>query len=116
MAVRVQQKIMERRSQERYEYVAPIILISDQREAELKRDGGAYAYARMSNYSASGIYFESDYELPAGSWIFFRLSNFLAGSRDFKELRGYGARIKWCRPLPVDQSFAYGIGAEFKKI
>ncbi len=108
------QKIFERREHERYEYVSPIVFLSERNETEKEEMDGMRVYARMCNYSVHGLYFESDYRLKAGSWIFFTLSNLSEGGWADAG-RGYGAKIKWCRQLSSADTFAYGIGAEYAK-
>ncbi|MFZ5569717.1 MAG: PilZ domain-containing protein [Thermodesulfobacteriota bacterium] len=107
--------VKERREHERYEFVSPIIFLSERNKTDKPDGNKLYTYARMLNYSAHGLYFESDYRLEAGSWVFFKLARLSDDGWRKGALRGYGAKIKWCRPLASTETFGYGIGAEYVK-
>ena len=66
--------------------------------------------ARMFNFSAEGMYFESDYILERGTELFIGITNSpYANQPDVYEC--YRAQIKWRKPLK-NSSFYYGYGAD----
>ena len=70
--------------------------------------------ARMLNYSAEGMYFESDYVLERGAELFIGITNSpYADAPDVYEC--YRAQIRWRKPLKKS-SFYYGYGAKFMEL
>lgn len=85
-------------------------------EASLKVencDSGTYAYGRMYNYSAGGIYFESDAAFQPGTQV--RIDIAEPGSRLFTD--HLTAKVKWCREISAAVVlYDYGIGVEFDRL
>ncbi len=71
---------------------------------------GSYHHAKMFNYSAGGMYFESNVPFKHGTTIIFGIEN-----SPFENCPGvYRAKVKWCKKLPDKSSiYYYGIGVEF---
>lgn len=85
-------------------------------EASLKIencDSGTYTYGRMYNYSAGGIYFESDVAFQPGTQV--RIDIEKPGSGLFTE--HLAAKVKWCREISAAVVlYDFGIGAEFDRL
>lgn len=67
--------------------------------------------ARMLNYSAGGMYFESDYAPLPGSEV-------SIGIRQSPDDGGpdiYRAQVRWRTPLPLGSKYAYGVGVSYCK-
>lgn len=73
---------------------------------------GVMHEARMSNYSKSGLYFESDFYLVPGTEIYIGISNSPYTSRS-GVYECYRSVIKW-RKFLENSSFDYGYGIELK--
>ena len=70
--------------------------------------------ARMLNFSAEGMYFESDYILERGAQLFIGItSSPYADGPDVYEC--YRAQIRWRKPLKKS-SYYYGYGAKFLEL
>jgi Tfp pilus assembly protein PilZ len=70
--------------------------------------------ARMLNFSAEGMYFESDYILERGTVLFIGItSSPYAEGPDVYEC--YRAEIRWRKPLKKS-SYYYGYGAKFLEL
>ena len=70
--------------------------------------------ARMLNFSAEGMYFESDYILERGTELFIGITNSpYAEEPDVYEC--YRAQIRWRKPLKKS-SFYYGYGVKFLEL
>lgn len=70
--------------------------------------------ARMLNFSAEGLYFESDYVLERGTELFIGIKNSpYADEPNVYEC--YRAQIRWRKPLKKS-SFYYGYGAKFLEL
>jgi len=70
--------------------------------------------ARMLNFSAEGMYFESDYVLERGTELFIGIKNSpYAPDPDVYEC--YRAQIRWRKPLKKS-SYYYGYGAKFLEL
>jgi len=65
--------------------------------------------ARMLNYSAGGMYFESDYAPLPGSEISIgiRHSPYDSGPDIYR------AQVRWRIPLPQNSKYAYGVGVSY---
>ena len=69
-----------------------------------------FSYAHMSNWSSSGMYFESDVALRPDTKIQIRFDNEFnwAGGNTLRSV------VRWCRELAYDDSeYAFGIGVKF---
>jgi hypothetical protein len=76
-------------------------------------DSGTYTYGRMYNYSAGGIYFESDVEFQPGTQV--RIDSAKPGGGLFTE--NLTAKVKWCREISAAVVlYDYGIGVEFDRL
>jgi hypothetical protein len=76
-------------------------------------DSGTYTYGRMYNYSAGGIYFESDVALQPGTQVRIDIENPGKGL-DTDHLT---AKVKWCQEISAAVVlYDYGIGAEFDRL
>ena len=74
------------------------------------RDSGTYTYGRMYNYSAGGIYFESDAAFQPGTQV--RIDIAEPGIGLFTD--HLNAKVKWCREISAAVVlYDYGIGVEF---
>ena len=73
-------------------------------------DKGYFYYGTMHNYSAGGMYFESDFVARPGTPIKIRVEN-----PPFKTSpREYPASVVWYEPLDQEESiYNYGIGVRF---
>lgn len=67
--------------------------------------------ARMLNFSAEGMYFESDYVLERGTEVFIGITN-SPYADDPNVYECYRAQIRWRKPLKKS-SYYYGYGAKF---
>ena len=85
-------------------------------EAALKienRDSGTYTYGRMYNYSAGGIYFESDVAFQPGTQVRIDVEN-PGNGLDTNLLT---AKVKWCQEISAAVVlYDYGIGVEFDRL
>lgn len=91
---------------------------ADQRlayEAALKIencDSGTYTYGRMYNYSAGGIYFESDIAFQTGTRV--RIDIEKPSSRLITD--HFIANVKWCQEISAAVVlYDYGVGVEFDR-
>lgn len=69
-----------------------------------------YSYAQVRNVSDDGMYFESDHGFKRGRIIDIRLDN-----PPFKTAsKYYSATVKWCKPLPLQESILpFGVGVKY---
>ena len=75
-------------------------------------DAGTYTYGRMYNYSAGGIYFESDVAFQPGTQVQIDIEK-PGKSLDINHLT---AKVKWCQEISAAVVlYDYGIGAEFER-
>ena len=85
-------------------------------EASLKIencDSETYTYGRMYNYSAGGIYFESDVAFEPGTRV--RIDSAKPGHGFFSD--HLIAEVKWCREISAAVVlYDYGIGVEFDRL
>jgi len=76
------------------------------------RDSGSYTYGRMYNYSAGGIYFESDVAFQPGTQV--RIDIEKPSSRLITD--HFIAKVKWCQEISAAVVlYDYGIGVEFDR-
>jgi hypothetical protein len=91
------------RSSERFELKAPVML-EDFRT-------GFYYDGIMYNYSADGIYLESDYAPRPGRKIRLKVD----GLPDISAPQVYVAEIRWRCPLSENSSsYSYGVGVKYR--
>ena len=96
----------EQRDKTRFTYEAPISLENN--------EIGLLHGARMFNFSAEGLYFESDYLFQPGTQLFIGINNSpYANDADVYEC--YCAEIKWRKSLK-NSAYYYGYGAKYLKI
>jgi hypothetical protein len=75
-------------------------------------DSGTYTYGRMYNYSAGGIYFESDVAFQPGTQVRIEIEK-PAIDLDTDDLV---AMVKWCHEISAAVVlYDYGIGVEFDR-
>ena len=75
-------------------------------------DSGTYTYGRMYNYSAGGIYFESDVAFQPGTRVRIEIEK-PAIDLDTDDLV---AMVKWCHEISAAVVlYDYGIGVEFDR-
>ena len=75
-------------------------------------DSGTYAYGRMYNYSAGGIYFESDVAFQPGTHVRIDIEN----PSDGLNLGHLLGEVKWCEEIAAAVVlYDYGIGVEFDR-
>ena len=90
------------RSSQRFEIQAPVML-EDFRT-------GFYYNGIIYNYSADGVYLESDYAPRPGRKIRLKVD----GAQEAFTTAQYLAEIRWRRPLPAENSdYSYGIGMKY---
>lgn len=90
------------RNSQRVEVEAPVIL-------EFFRTG-FYYNGMIHNYSADGVYLESDYAPRPGRRIHLKVN----GARDIFINERYLAEIRWRQPLSDEISnYSYGIGLRY---
>ena len=76
-------------------------------------DSGTYTYGRMYNYSAGGIYFESDVALQPGTQVRIDIEN-PSNGLDTDHLT---AKVKWCQEISAAVVlYDFGIGVEFDRL
>jgi Tfp pilus assembly protein PilZ len=94
---------LENRNKTRFEHESAVTLENSQ--IGVQRD------ARMYNYSDTGLYIESDYQLKPGTDIQIGITNspYATVSGQYERYRGV---VKWRKPLKRS-SFFYGYGIEF---
>ena len=73
--------------------------------------------AHLLNISPSGGYFECEQRIIPGATLFIRLHHGPAGvgdptNRDGMRSTALG-EVKWCRELPDQKTFAYGVGIRY---
>ncbi|MDM8550988.1 PilZ domain-containing protein [Desulfobacterales bacterium HSG2] len=91
----------ERRVHLRSYYEAPIMY------AKFNMKG--YHEATMYNISEGGMYFESNYALPAGSPVYIKTINFSADDYMPGAYRAYVAQVRWCRKNTNASGFGTGV-------
>ena len=98
------ENVKEYRDDARFDYEATI-LIEDFPD-------GTYYHGRMTNYSESGMCFESQAVHEPGAPIIFSIED-----TPYPACPGvYHGQIKWCRPLPEKASiYNFGMGVEYFK-
>ena len=84
-------------------------------EAALKIENcgsGTYTYGRMYNYSADGIYFESDVAFQPGTRVRIDIEKPNNGLVSYH----LTAKVKWCREITAAVVlYDYGVGAEIDR-
>ena len=76
-------------------------------------DSGTYTYGRMYNYSAGGIYFESDVAFQPGTQVRIDIEN-PSNGLDTDHLT---AKVKWCQEISAAVVlYDFGIGVEFDRL
>ena len=92
----------ENRDTPRFDFEATIMLEN--------YPSGKYYEGRMSNYSRTGMYFESDFAPKLGSDLFIGIENSpYSYNHDV-----YRAKVMWCKKLPENASFYYyGVGVKY---
>ena len=90
----------EQRNRARLSHVCQAII----REAS----GSCKIPARIFNRSDTGIYFETDTQINPGTEIHI---NVYGGTDGLDTDRVHHVCVAWCRKLPEDANFFYGIGA-----
>lgn len=76
-------------------------------------DSATYTYGQMYNYSAGGLYFESDVAFIPGTRVQIRFEQpgSVLGSEPF------AASVKWCEEISgAVVLYDYGIGVEFDRL
>ncbi len=75
-------------------------------------DSGTYTYGRMYNYSAGGIYFESDVAFQPGTQVQIDIEK---PGKDL-DINHLTAKVKWCQEISAAVVlYNYGIGVEFDR-
>jgi hypothetical protein len=75
-------------------------------------DSGTYTYGRMYNYSAGGIYFESDVAFQTGTQVQIDIEK----PGDGLDIDHLTAKVKWCQEISAAVVlYNYGIGIEFDR-
>lgn len=75
-------------------------------------DAATYTYGRMYNYSAGGIYFESDVAFQPGTQVQIDIEKPGKGL----DLNHLTAKVKWCQEISAAVVlYDYGIGVEFDR-
>lgn len=75
-------------------------------------DSGTYTYGRMYNYSAGGIYFESDVAFQPGTQVQIDIEK----PGDGLDIDHLTAKVKWCQEISAAVVlYNYGIGIEFDR-
>lgn len=70
--------------------------------------------AKMCNSSEGGMYFESDHNIPPGSEIWIRRSDYSPQVHGIEASDGYRAEVMWCRRIyKEDGASCYGLGVRF---
>jgi hypothetical protein len=76
-------------------------------------DSGTYTYGRMYNYSAGGIYFESDVAFQPGTQVRIDIEK-PSNGLDTVPLT---AKVKWCQEISAAVVlYDHGIGVEFDRL
>ena len=72
---------------------------------------GHWLYAQMNNFSAAGMYFETESAIRSGTEISIKFDR----PPIISEQKNFNSIIKWCKELDYDnQSFySYGLGVKF---
>lgn len=90
------------RNSQRFEVEAPV-MIEDFRT-------GFYYKGIIYNYSADGVYLESDYAPRPGRRIQLKVN----GAHDIFSSELYHAEIRWRQPLSDESShYSYGVGLKY---
>jgi hypothetical protein len=90
------------RNSKRFDHIATLMLENE--------NTGHFMYAKMSNYSDEGLYFETDFAIRPGTVINIRLDNppFATALND------YCAVVKWCKELgEEDTNYTFGVGVRY---
>ncbi|MBT8372516.1 MAG: zinc-ribbon domain-containing protein [Deltaproteobacteria bacterium] len=72
---------------------------------------GHWLYAEMNNFSAAGMYFETEAAINPGTKIFIKFDRPLF----FSDQKNFSSIIKWCKKLDEahKSSYDYGLGVGF---
>ncbi len=98
---------LKRRSHERKNYRAPIMIAENDTEF--------YYRAKLYNYSEKGMYFESDFDPQPGSTIYIYMDNYTPTGSGPEIYKGYRAKVMWRKEILDEYTFYYGIGAEISE-
>ncbi len=82
---------INKRCHPRNYYKAPIIYA--------REHSSTCSDATMYNFSAGGMYFESDYAIRSGSYIYIRMINFSPDVYVPGAYKAYVAQVRWCRKI-----------------
>ena len=75
-------------------------------------DAATYTYGRMYNYSAGGIYFESDVAFQPGTQVQIDIGKPGKGL----DINHLTAKVKWCQEISAAVVlYDYGIGVQFDR-
>ncbi len=92
----------DKRASKRLTYEAPITVENC--------DTGEYFYGRMYNYSLGGMYFETDYPLPAGAEI--RVA--IRKSKNGPGFDHFRAKVRWCEEISAAVVlYNYSVGVRY---
>ena len=95
----------DQRASQRFAHEAAVIIEN--------YDSATYTYGRMYNYSAGGLYFESDVAFPPGTKVRIVLQK--PGS--FPGTDHLIADVKWCKEISAAVVlYDYGIGVKFDRL
>ena len=75
-------------------------------------------YAKVGNFSSSGMHFMSNRPLQKGATIYIRTENNPPSDKnrndDSGQLRTITlAQVKWCKPAAENSAFRFGIGVKY---
>lgn len=99
-----EKKNNENRDKARFTEISPIKITENKSDIEYD--------ARMLNYSANGLYFESDSLIDPDTEIYFAIQN-EPSDLDKSDYGCRAAKIAWRRDLDENAYFYYGYGAYF---
>jgi len=96
---------INKRCDPRNYYKAPIIYA--------RENSSSYSDATMYNFSEGGMYFESDYAIRSGSYIYIRMINFSPDVYVPGAYKAYVAQVRWCRKISDGGRPLYGSGVKY---
>ena len=93
---------VDKRASKRLPYEAPVTVENC--------DTGEFFCGRMYNYGLGGMYFETDYHLPAGAEI--RIA--IRKSENGPGLDNFRAKVKWCEEISeAVVLYSFGVGVQY---
>ncbi len=103
---------MENRSEKRHVNSAAIVF------SPFSTQNWCANYAKVGNFSTSGMFFMSNRPLPTGATIYIRTEKNMPSEDDRNhdpvQLRTVTlAQVKWCKPVTEDSTFRFGIGVRY---